>query len=81
MKFALAVEVKLLATLVFFCASMTRLRQLQQEGVDITVRIFPDSEHGMWSLTNENQITTGYFDLLADYVKGEPLQQSYGQSR
>ncbi|APX10395.1 alpha/beta hydrolase family protein [Tateyamaria omphalii] len=57
--------------------SIGRLRALEDNGQDITIRVFPRTDHGMWDyVQNDNgtrshtRITAGYYDLMADWASG-----------
>ncbi|MEM1050531.1 MAG: alpha/beta hydrolase [Pseudomonadota bacterium] len=66
--------------------TVERLKQLRREGSDIAIHIFPDTDHGMREFTRApdgslvfNEVTDGYYDLFADWVKGD-LRGGYGTS-
>lgn len=58
--------------------SVKRLALLRQQGKPISVRPFPDADHGMWNYdqardgTRKNtRIAAGFYDLMADWAKGK----------
>ncbi|KWV90533.1 S9 family peptidase [Erythrobacter sp. YT30] len=66
--------------------TLDRLRTLRGEGSNISIYMFPDTDHGMWEYnqapdgTREfRRVTQGYYDLMADYIKGG-VGRGYGQS-
>ncbi len=66
--------------------TLSRLQELRREGKDITVYLFPDTDHGMWEYEQQadgsrdyTRVTETYYDLIADWAKGE-LQPAYAQS-
>jgi len=55
-----------------------RLEQLRNEGKDITIVRFPNTDHGMYEFTQASdgtrtstRVTDGYYRLLADWIKRE----------
>lgn len=59
---------------------------LRTEGKDIDVRVFPNTNHGMWEFeaTTEGKrhytkVTKRYYEMMADWAKGN-LGTSYGAS-
>jgi len=66
--------------------TLERLSALRQEGKDITIYTFPDTDHGMWEYTlrgdgsrEMTQVTMGYYDLMADWAKGA-VTADYGSA-
>lgn len=66
--------------------TLSRLGLLRQEGKDIAIWIFPDTDHGMREFIARDdgsrsylQVTSGYYDLMADWAKGVSLGQ-YGRA-
>ncbi|WP_328705895.1 alpha/beta hydrolase family protein [Erythrobacter rubeus] len=66
--------------------TINRLQTLRDEGSDISIYMFPDTDHGMREFDQEpdgtrqlRRVTSGYYDLIADYVKGRPGSH-YGRS-
>ena len=66
--------------------SLDRLSALRKEGRDITIYIFPDTDHGMLEFAQQpdgtrryGRVTQGFYDLIADWVQGEELKQ-YGKA-
>ncbi|MEM7670602.1 MAG: alpha/beta fold hydrolase [Pseudomonadota bacterium] len=64
--------------------TLERLQTLKSEGKDITIFMFPETDHGMWEYVQAEdgsrrttKITAGYYDLMADWAKGG-AQKSYG---
>lgn len=64
--------------------TLDRLRKLQHDGQDVAVAVFPETDHGMWEFEMREdgtrdftRITPGYYDLIADWTKGE-LSGTYG---
>ena len=59
--------------------TLERLQMLRTGGKDISIYMFPDTDHGMWEYDQMSdggrettRITDGYYDLLADWAKGAP---------
>lgn len=57
--------------------TLDRLQTLRGEGKDITVYVFPDTDHGMTEFEQaedgsrrSTKVAEGYHDLLADWAKG-----------
>ena len=66
--------------------TLERLQRLRRSGSDIAIRVFPETDHGMWEYeqspdgTREYlRVTPGYYDLMADYIKGT-TGRDYGRS-
>lgn len=66
--------------------TIERLNVLRKQGRDISVFVFPQAGHGMWEYaeatdgTRKNtRITTGFYELMADWAKGG-LRQRYGHA-
>ena len=66
--------------------TLERLQLLRREGKDITLMVFPDTDHGLWEFERSpdgsrerTRVTNAYYDLLADWAKGE-LKPDYGSS-
>ncbi|MEO1658400.1 MAG: alpha/beta fold hydrolase [Pseudomonadota bacterium] len=66
--------------------TLQRLQALRGEGKDITIYMFPDTDHGMWEYEqatdgtrNYTRVTDRYYDLLADWASGA-LDESYAAS-
>ncbi|MEM6695935.1 MAG: alpha/beta hydrolase [Pseudomonadota bacterium] len=64
--------------------SIARLTALRDAGQDITLRVFPETDHGIWQFSvspdgtrRYTQIAPGYYDMLADWAHGL-LQGMYG---
>lgn len=64
--------------------SLERLNALKAEGKDITLFMFPDTDHGMWEFSQAadgtrdyTRVTDGFYELMADWAKGE-LEPPYG---
>lgn len=64
--------------------SLNRLQELRQGGLDLTTAVFPQTDHGMWEFEMRAdgtrdfiRITPGYYDLVADWAKGD-LNETYG---
>ena len=58
--------------------TIERLSMLRNEGQDIAMYLFPDTDHGMWEFDEAEdgtrdftRITDGFYDLMADWAKGE----------
>ncbi|MEM6908516.1 MAG: alpha/beta hydrolase [Pseudomonadota bacterium] len=67
-------------------STLSRLKTLRGEAKSITIRVFPEADHGMWEFNQDaagnrsyTQITPGFHDLMADWAKGE-LKPRYGAS-
>lgn len=67
--------------------TLRRLATLTRSGRPITSAVFPHAEHGMYAFeTNADgtRVSTrqpdGYFDAMADFIRGLPLQPRYGQA-
>lgn len=66
--------------------TLERLQKLRREGKDITIFMFPNTDHGMWeyeqSLDGNRtymRVTNRYYSLLADWAKGT-LEPPYANS-
>ncbi|MFK8030015.1 MAG: alpha/beta hydrolase family protein [Gammaproteobacteria bacterium] len=66
--------------------TLERLETLRGEGSDITIFMFPNTDHGMWEFEqkpdrtrNYTRVVDGYYDLLADWAK-DSIQLPYGTS-
>lgn len=64
--------------------SLERLNALKAEGKNITLFMFPDTDHGMWEFSQAadgtrdyTRVTDGFYELMADWAKGE-LEPPYG---
>lgn len=67
--------------------TLERLSALRDDGKDIAMWVFPDTDHGMWEFEETDdgerdytRVTEGYYDLLADWAKGG-LDERYGAGR
>jgi len=67
--------------------TLDRLETIRREGKDITIYMFPETDHAMWEYEQDpdgNRVTTRvtncYYDLLADWAKGE-LKPPYAASQ
>jgi pimeloyl-ACP methyl ester carboxylesterase len=65
-----------------------RLSALRKAGADVTIYSFPHTDHGIYEFTEAadgsrtvTRIASGYFPLLADWIRGIPLKANYGTSR
>lgn len=66
--------------------TVERLSSLRKQGQDITMYLFPDTDHGMRNYTlaadgtrKYTNITPGFYDLMADWAKGK-LDGAYGKA-
>ncbi|MEM8772456.1 MAG: alpha/beta hydrolase [Pseudomonadota bacterium] len=66
--------------------TLDRLQTLRNEGQNISIFIFPNTDHGMWEYeqmpdgTRDSvRVTDKYYDLIADWAKGA-LQPPYANS-
>ncbi|MFN3170849.1 MAG: alpha/beta fold hydrolase [Hyphomicrobiales bacterium] len=66
--------------------TLDRLQSLQQAGEELTVMVFPQTDHGMWEFETledgtrrHTRITPGYYDLLVDWAHGK-LAAGYGNA-
>ena len=66
--------------------TLERLQMLRTEGKDISIYMFPKTDHGMWEYDQAGdgtrqttRITDRYYDLLADWAKGK-LEPPYARS-
>ena len=66
--------------------TLERLETLRQEGKDISLYVFPSTDHGMWEFEKMDdgsrklvRVTPGYYDLIADWAKGD-VTREYGSS-
>lgn len=64
-----------------------RLQSLRSEGKDISIYIFPDTDHGMWEFEQsadgtrtQTRVTDGFYDMMADWAKTGELRGIYGRS-
>jgi len=67
--------------------TLPRLDALAHDGRPVTTIVFPRAEHGMYefetSAAGERLSTRqpeGYFDAMADFIRGLPLQPRYGEA-
>jgi len=58
--------------------TVVRLKAIKAGGNKITLRIFPNADHGMW-IVGESKIAKGYYDSQADFAKGKQ-KLNYGAS-
>ncbi|MFK8014790.1 MAG: alpha/beta hydrolase family protein [Gammaproteobacteria bacterium] len=70
-----------------FAKTLGRLQTIRREGRDITIHVFPRTDHGMWEYdqaadgTREyTQVTDGFYRLMSDWAKGV-FAGPYGMSR
>ena len=66
--------------------TLTRLRGLRDQGSEIEIYLFPETDHGMMEFEQASdgsreytQVTAGFYDLMADWAKGEILDR-YGRA-
>ncbi|MEM7083037.1 MAG: alpha/beta hydrolase [Pseudomonadota bacterium] len=66
--------------------TLSRLQTLRREGKDITIVMYPNTDHGMREFMQSadgtrqyTRITDTYYDLIADWANGR-LEQQYGTS-
>lgn len=66
--------------------SLDRLGALKDEGKDIALYVFPDTDHGMWEYEeledgtrSYQRVTLGFYDLLADWAN-DAVEGQYGTS-
>ncbi|MEM6748521.1 MAG: alpha/beta hydrolase [Pseudomonadota bacterium] len=66
--------------------TLERLQTLRGEGQDITIYMFPETDHGMWEYEQAadgtrsyTRVTDRYYDLLADWAN-DTLDQTYAAS-
>ncbi|MFZ6799026.1 alpha/beta hydrolase family protein [Undibacterium sp. Di24W] len=66
--------------------SLERLRKLRTQGHDITIHIFPNADHGILNYIQaadlsrkSTRIAAGYYDLMADWAKGQ-INVKYGDA-
>lgn len=66
--------------------TLDRLNALKSEGKDITIFMFPDTDHGMWEFRQAadgsrvyTRVTDGFYDLMADWAKNA-VEPPYGSS-
>ena len=66
--------------------TLERLSMLRDEGEEIAVYLFPDTDHGMWEFNEgddgsrrHTRIAPNFYDLMADWAKGE-LNDGYGRA-
>lgn len=66
--------------------TLARLKTLRERGQQIDIYLYPDTDHGMWEYDQAadrtrtyTRVTDTYYDLLADWAKGE-LSPPYAQS-
>ncbi|MEO0576833.1 MAG: alpha/beta hydrolase [Pseudomonadota bacterium] len=69
-----------------YAKTLERLQSLRQQGKDISVFVFPDTDHGMWEYTQDEngkrtstKVTDGFYRLMADWAKQRVAGQ-YGNS-
>ena len=67
--------------------TLAALQQLRDQGSDLAIYSFPQTDHGMIEFSQAadgsrtySRITDGYFRLLGDWIKGE-TKGSYGRAR
>ncbi len=66
--------------------TLERLQALQADGRDLSIFLFPETDHGMvdFRMNSDGErvptrVTAGYYDLMADWAKGQ-LQPHYGRA-
>ena len=66
--------------------TLQRLQSLRDQGSDIRIFVFPDTDHGMRTYEQSESgqrrflhVVPGFYDLMADWAKGE-LTGRYGQA-
>jgi hypothetical protein len=66
--------------------TLERLLTLRAEGQDITIHMFPETDHGIRTFVQSDDgtrtytgVADGFYDLMADWAKGE-LSPPYGNS-
>ncbi|WP_271078664.1 alpha/beta hydrolase family protein [Aurantiacibacter sp. MUD61] len=66
--------------------TLERLRGLRAEGSDITIYVFPETDHGMWEFAQADdgsreitRVTDGFYDLMADWARGD-VTGTYGRA-
>jgi pimeloyl-ACP methyl ester carboxylesterase len=66
--------------------TVERLSALRKQGRDISIYLFPDTDHGMWNYDQaadlsrkHTRITAGFYDLMADWAKGT-VGEKYGNA-
>jgi pimeloyl-ACP methyl ester carboxylesterase len=66
--------------------TVERLSSLRRQGRDITLYVFPETDHGMWDYAQaadfsrqHTSIAPGFYDLMADWAKGR-LGAQYGRA-
>lgn len=66
--------------------TLERLSALRKQGKDISIYIFPDTEHGMWNYVQaadlsrkHTRIAAGFYDLMADWARGG-VEGRYGKA-
>lgn len=66
--------------------TLERLNTLRGEGKEITIFVFPKTDHGMWEFEQAtdqsreySRVTDGYYDLLGDWAE-DSLQPPYATS-
>ncbi|GAA0467742.1 hypothetical protein GCM10009096_05710 [Parasphingorhabdus litoris] len=67
--------------------TLDRLRELRENGQEVNIFMFPDTDHGMWEFEQDDngsrqltKIADGYFRLLADWAE-DMLNDPYGRAR
>jgi dienelactone hydrolase len=67
--------------------TISRLQQLQAQGLPIKIAVFPDTDHGIYNFVvgpdgsrKRTRYAAGYFALQLDWIKGH-LQPPYGRAR
>ncbi|MFK8051997.1 MAG: alpha/beta hydrolase [Woeseiaceae bacterium] len=66
--------------------TLARLASLRREGSDITIYVFPNTDHGMWKFEQapdrtrtRTRVVDSYYELLGDWAKGS-LKPPYNDS-
>lgn len=66
--------------------TLERLSILRDEGKDIEIHVFPDTDHGMWEYAQQEdgsrehlRVTPGFYDLMADWARGR-ISDNYGRA-
>jgi hypothetical protein len=66
--------------------TVERLLNSRRQGQAIAIYLFPNTEHGMWDYEQapdwsrkHTRVTPGFYDLVADWAKGE-LREKYGRA-
>lgn len=71
-----------------YIKTQNRLQTLRNQGKNISIFVFPDTDHGMWEFKEAGdgkremtRVTQGFYDLMADWARHGDTRRAYGRSQ